>query len=264
MRTETLNALEAGISRQRTKGGANPRTLYDLVNGYVTLEGTIESRPGTVQHAELPAGTKGLIAFDSGMVVFASSLVGGMPSGYRCEVLLHPTDPDATLSIVWFAGAFLGFLYVVGQFSDGLIRHYWLQGATAWQAEHVYTLGELVEPTVRNGYTYKAHRLGAPGVLWAPDVARTVGDVVEPTEPNGFKYTVIDTLGANPRSGATEPDWPTEDGATIAEDTDITPSTAASTGTSTSSTALPEETRERYGRGLDDGFAGIVNRALDQ
>ena len=43
-----LNALKAGISRLRTKGGPDPETLYDLVNGYVTQAGTVESRPGTV------------------------------------------------------------------------------------------------------------------------------------------------------------------------------------------------------------------------
>ena len=55
-----INALTAGINRLRTKGGASNDGLYDLLNGYVTLAGTIVSRPGTVEDATLPAGTVGL------------------------------------------------------------------------------------------------------------------------------------------------------------------------------------------------------------
>ena len=52
---------------------------------------------------------------------------------------------------------------------------------------------------------------------WNAGVARAMGDVIEPTVYNGFKYTVIGTDGANPSSGSTEPDWPTEAGAQIIE-----------------------------------------------
>jgi hypothetical protein len=37
---------------------------------------------------------------------------------------------------------------------------------------------------------------------------------------NDFYYTVVDTQGTNPRSGSTEPTWPTEDGAQVFEDAD--------------------------------------------
>jgi hypothetical protein len=44
--------------------------------------------------------------------------------------------------------------------------------------------------------------------------------VVEPTVYNDYYYTVVDTQGTTPRSGAVEPIWPTEDGAQVTEDAD--------------------------------------------
>src|SRR5690606_35861833 len=64
---------------------------------------------------------------------------------------------------------------------------------------------------------YQATRIGSPGAAWAAGVERTIGDVVEPTVYNGYKYTVTATTGANPTSGLIEPDWPTESGAQIIE-----------------------------------------------
>lgn len=255
-RTVALNALKQGINRLRDKGGADPESLYDLENGYVTLSGTIQSRPGTTAHATLPAGTKGLCAFDGALVVF-SNAAKTVPAGYSCEIIISPDDPALEVYEIHYAGPFLGYLYVAAEFTDGHVYHYWLQRRDAWQASTNYKLGDVVEPTVRNGYAYRAHRLGDPAVVWAANAPRAIGDVVEPTTPNGFEYTVIDTIGTSPRSGTVEPDWPAEDGATINEDADLTAGTATTTGTTTpSTTTVPADTLDRYGK-LRDGFGGL-------
>ncbi len=60
-RIVTLNAAKGGINRLRVKGGADPSTLYDLVNGYVDQAGVLCSRPGTENTVVLPGGaTKGM------------------------------------------------------------------------------------------------------------------------------------------------------------------------------------------------------------
>ena len=257
-RIVALNALTSGINRLRNKGGADAESLYDLENGYVTLAGTIQSRPGTVQDALLPAGTKGLCAFEGAMVVFSNAARTPMPAGYTCEVVVHPDDATLEVEAIHFAGPFLGVLYVAVGFEDGAVYHYWLQRRDPWTADTFYKVGDIVEPTVRNGYAYRAHRLGDPATVWAPNVARTIGDAVEPTVPNDYQYTVIDTLGTNPKSGTTEPVWPTEDGATVNEDTDLTPPTPPSTPTPpTTDTTLPPDIAERYDGRLGT-FAGRV------
>lgn len=219
-----LNALKAGINRLRTKGGADPSSLYDLVNGYVTIDGSIQSRPGTMRDAALPAGTKGLCAFDGGMVVFSDS-PKTMPAGYTCEVLAHPTDDTQTIAEIHFAAPFMGFIYVAAEFANGDVFHYWLQSGGTWTASTMYKVGDTVLPTVRNGLRYQTVLKSNPAA-WAPNVPRAVGDVVQPTVYNGWKYTVVEVAGDSPSSGATEPDWPELNGAQVSEDVDATPTPA--------------------------------------
>lgn len=219
MRTQVLNTLKSGINRLRTKGGVDPSSLYDLLNGYVTIDGGTQSRPGTVEDATLPAGTVGLVAFNGAMVVFSGAPVTGMPSGYTCIVLPHPTDQTQTIKIIHFAAPFLGKLFVVVEFANGDIFYYWLAGADTWVADHAYNITDMVEPTVPNGYVYKIGNNQFPQA-WQPNQNYVVGDVVVPTVLNGWKFTVIEADGTNPASGGTEPVWPTSDGATVTEEHD--------------------------------------------
>lgn len=243
-RQVVLNALKGGISRLRTKGGADPSTLYDLVNGWVTQAGTSESRPGTENDAVLPAGTRGLRAFDGKLLVFSDSMKT-VPPDYRCDILIHPTNDAATLRYIHFAAPFLGYPYVVAEWSDGAVFHYWLQDAERWQALTNYSLNAAILPTVDNGFAYAAERLSSPGQIWAAGAPRAVGDRVEPTVPNGFEYVAIEVYGDNPASGTVEPAWPTVAGATVNEDVDgstVTPAPAAGNP----STTPPQEVIDRY------------------
>lgn len=250
MRTINLNAVKAGITRLRDKAGASPESLFDLVNGYPTAAGTIRSRQGSACETNELAGTKGLVVFRDKMVVFADHVVELSNPDYRVEVLRHP-DPDggATLDDIRYAQPFLGYLYVVARWSDGTVKHYWLQEGIAWQANHVYQIGEVVIPTEPNGFAYRATRLDAPAPAWEPNKAREVGDRREPTTANGYVYTVIDTVGANPRSGATEPTWNTGAGSITNEDADNPPPPApppGSGGGGGGGDDLPPGTRDRY------------------
>ncbi len=249
-RLQQLNASTGGINRQRVKGGPKPTNLYDLINGYVDASGAPTSRPGTEQDIALPSDTKGLCAFDGGMVVFSHlPQTTGNPK-YTVETIIHPTDPSSALTEIHFAGPYLGYLYVAAEFANGDVFHYWLQRRDTWQPNTVYQVGDVVEPMVPNGYAYRANRIGEPGVAWAPDVARTIGDKVEPTTANGYEYTVIDTMGANPHSGTTEPTWPEQDGGVVVEETNGAGATTPSTPSNPTSTELPAEVEERYGTGL--------------
>lgn len=220
MRTVVLNTLSGGINRLRIRGGASPNVLYDLENGHVTAANTVESRPGTVSSAILPAGTKGLCAFGGKLHVFATSVIAPGNALYVVNILRHPTTGFAgTLREIHFAQPFLGYLYVVAEFSDGAVYHYWLQPASAWTANTAVKVGDIRAPSVANGFVYEAVRLSPAAPLWAPDVVRAVNNVVEPTIANGFAYTVTSTIGSAPRSGTTEPTWPKAVGATVYEDT---------------------------------------------
>lgn len=258
-RPVTLNTLKGGINRLRQKGGASQQVLYDLLNGYVTADNSIESRPGTETHATLPANTKGLCAFDGGLVVF-SHAAQTMPAGYSCEVINHPEFPGMEIQEIHFAGPYLGYLYVVAEFADASVYHYWLERRDPWAASTDYVPGDIVEPTVRNGFAYRATRLNAPLLVWQPNVPRTVGNTIEPTVANGFYFEVTATSGSSPKSGTVEPNWPTESGATIFEDTDLTPPEAPVTGNTSTDPTLPPSVDERYAGTLAGTLMNIGNR----
>lgn len=258
-RVQQLNASTGGINRLRIKGGPKPTNLYDLVDGYVDASGAPTSRPGTEHDVLLPEGTKGLMAFDGGMLVFSHLALTTDNPKYTVERITHPTIPTAPLLEIHFAGPFLGYPYVAAEFVNGDVFHYWLQAREPWAANTAYQEGDVVEPSTPNGFAYRAHRVGAPGIAWAPNVARTLGDVIEPTVANGYEYTVIDTLGATPRSGATEPVWPESDGAIVLEETNGAIESTTTT-TSDGTTTLPADVEDRYGTGMagDSGRTSAV------
>lgn len=253
MRAVALSATKAGITRLREKGGADPETLYDLVNGYVNAARAPTARHGTVLEHTLPAGTKGLVYFDEKFVVFAASSVEMTDPDYRCEALAHPTSAAADIATIHFAAPFLGYLYVVVEFDNGDVFHYLTRTADQWAADTAHDLGDMVQPTIPNGYLYRAHRLNPAGVTWAAGVSREVGDVLEPTVFTGWEHTVTTVIGANPRSGTTEPDWAETDGGITIEDTGLTVPPPPTTGTTTPpTTKLPHDVRDRYGDFRDE------------
>jgi hypothetical protein len=217
------------MTRLRRKGNASPATLYDCLNAYITISGTIKPRPGTVIDTVLPAGTKGLVAHDGKMHVFSHAPVTMTDDRYVCVTLRHPTDQNTAIRAIHFAAPFMGNIYVVAAFEDGSQWHYWAEELDAWVADTDYQPGDRVFPSVTNGYAYKATRIGSPAPVWAPGVQRAVNDVIEPTVGNGFNYTCIATTGTNPASGTSEPTWPTENGSTVIEEaftgTETTPPT---------------------------------------
>jgi hypothetical protein len=234
-----LTVVAGGINRLRVKGNADKNSLFDLLNAYVTQAGTVKVRPGTYRAANIAAysaagATKGLVAYQDYFHVFAISVVA-VPPGYQVHVLNHPQQPTAPISEINFAAPYLGGLYVVATFAVttaieeeyGATYHYWIQSsqggdnANTWEANTDYQIGDVVIPTTVNGLTYVASRKNPANPLWTANTVEAEGNVVEPNTANGFQYTVTATLGATPTTGATEPDWPTTDGATVIEDSSL-------------------------------------------
>lgn len=247
MRTLALTTASAGITRQRDRGGARPDTLYDLTNAYAQAAGNIRPRFGTVLVHTLPSGTKGLTAFAGKLHVFAESYVDPESADFTINVLAHPTDADVSLFEVHFAQPFLGFLYVAAEFANGDVYHYWLQNSGTWEAETVYCDGDMILPTVENGLAYRPTRTTDDAPQWQADVPRQIGERISPTTDSCFEFEVVEVIGDDPRSGETEPVWPTEEGAEVWEDTNIPyepPPTPAATSSDT-----PPSVRTRYASG---------------
>lgn len=246
MKTQSLSAVKAGITRLRDKGGASADSLFDLLNGYVTAARTIKMRPGSRIETVVPDGTIGLIYFRDRFWVFANQSMGSPTDTYRVEVLRHPTQTAAQLKDIHFAVPFLGYPYVVAEFDNENVFHYWLEEGEVWQPGKTYFPGALVRPTTGNGLAYRLEGDTSAYTPWTPNVGRSVGDVVVPTIDNGFKYTVTETTGASARSGTTEPAWPTNAGETVYEDANIPNALGSNT---TTTPAVPPNVKDRYGPG---------------
>lgn len=221
MRSSNLTTQNAGMTRLRRKGNADPGTLYECLNGYITLSGTIKPRPGTETYAVLPEGTAGLCAYEGKLVVFTSRDYEPTEQVSFAQVK-HPYSPSLDVTQVHFAQPFMGFIYAVIEFEDKQFYHYWLEILEPWEPNTVYPEGTYVAPSEANGFMYEAVRDTLQNPVWAADVSRSVGERIEPTVPNGFYYECVATSGDNPRSGTIEPPWPTEDGLTIIESQSIT------------------------------------------
>lgn len=256
MRSVAINSLKKGIDRTRVKGWADPEALFNAVNMWVTVSLSARPRPGTVIDAILPAGTIGLTTFRGKLVVFSDHEVDltGFDQ-YELEILTYPGTAGPSLFKIHFAEPFLGFLYVSAEWSTGEVFHYWLREPSTWEANKIYKFGDLVQPSTPNGFVYEATRLLPADPVWTPNSAVVVGDRREPTVPNSFTYEVIDTIGTNPRTGTTEPDWPTEADAIINEDADFD-ATVPPAGGGSSDTTPPSSVSDRYGTGPDAPISG--------
>jgi uncharacterized membrane protein YgcG len=221
----SLTQLKQGINRLRVKGGANPESLYDLKNGYITLSGTTKGRGGTVRSLTLPADTKGLTVFGGKLVTFHHNSTAGGSALVDIKVLVHPSNTTAKLRKIHFAQPFNGYLYVVAEYDDDTVFHFYLNDHSAWQANKIYQAGDIVRPTVPNGRLYVARAMPNTRPRWAAGVVRALNNEIIPTTDNGYYYKCVAVEG-NKQSGNTEPTWPTTPLATVVENS----STAALAG----------------------------------
>ena len=241
-----LTAIQGGITRLRVKGAALKQSLYDALNCYVTMQGTVKVRGGTIRKASLNTATKGLVAFKNAFHVFANSFVS-VPSGFECDVLVNPNDVTQAVKKIHFAAPFMGFPYVVAEFANGDIYHYWLQTDGVWTANTIHFNGDFVTPTVPNGFAYAATRLEPAHPVWQPDVNVTLNSIYEPTVYSGYMFKAIAVAGASPHTGSIEPQWPTTENATVQEFGDFSVSSGASSSSSTSSQQPGSSITDRYG-----------------
>lgn len=206
-----------GINLLRSKGGASPKGLFDLQNGWVTQKKTINARPGCGDpYAVAPTGTKGGVGFENKIHTFASSVVANSDPLVVVNVLKHPTGGAAALSTIHRAFPVLGRLYVVAEFADGVVQHYWLQRQTAWAPSTIYQFGKVVSPPADNGFVYEITNASVL-LPWAADTEYALNAEVLPTVANGFKYKATTVVGSPARSGTVEPTWPTTESATVLE-----------------------------------------------
>lgn len=112
-----------GMDRRRKRVSGVPGTLWTLKNGHITRGGDIERAKRFVPKYTLPASTFGLAKIRRQLYVFGSIAPPAMPNGVLYQQLTAPNTPAMTrvLDVKTFANQ----LYVVAEFADGNIYHYY-------------------------------------------------------------------------------------------------------------------------------------------
>lgn len=105
---------------ETTPGGV----LIQADNGHITAGGEFESRAAFVETHQLPAGTFGLAATRSQLVVFGSIAAPAMPAGVAYQRIQHPNGVTALVSVPSW-DLYAGKIYVVGVFADGSVHHFY-------------------------------------------------------------------------------------------------------------------------------------------
>lgn len=105
---------------ETTPGGV----LIQADDGHITAGGEFESRAAFVETHTLPAGTFGLAATRSQLVVFGSAAAPTMPAGVAYQRIQHP-DGVTALADVPSWDLYAGKIYVVGVFADGSVHHFY-------------------------------------------------------------------------------------------------------------------------------------------
>lgn len=128
-----IDDFRLGMDRRKQRVAGVPGALWTGQNGHITRGGDFERRKKFVVKYSLPSGlTFGLAQVNTQLYAFGEgSVPGGMPAGITYQRLEHPSS--ATMVGILDVTTFSSKLYVVAQFADGSIYHYY-DGTrvTAW------------------------------------------------------------------------------------------------------------------------------------
>lgn len=201
----------AGLDTRRMFEAAAGGVLIRARNGHITSGGEFEARLAFVPEYDLPAGTHGLFYDRTSIVVFGSIAPPSMPPGVSYQRIEHPDE--VPLARVLSAELFSGKVYVVGEFEDGSIHHFydgvrvedWFDGRARAAFE---VTGGSITPALKAQGSFEI----TGGTL---DPANTI-DAVEidgvdilgaPVEHTGSNATTASAVAAQINSYTSAPDY---------------------------------------------------------
>ena len=113
-----------GVDRSRPIYAGISGSLWSGINGHVTRGGDFEKRKAFQATYALPTGTFGCAAAGSALYVFGSGADPGVPSGVTYQRLQHPDGITGMSAVLW-TERYNGLLYVIAEFTDSSIHHYY-------------------------------------------------------------------------------------------------------------------------------------------
>lgn len=122
-----IEDFKAGLDTRRMAVSSVPGSLVELTNAHITRGGEIEKRPAFVPVSTLPPNTFGLSSVGTNMYIFGSiaapSLSADAPANLTYQKLDHPSG--LAMTKVLHVNGFTGLPYVVAQYADGSVWHFY-------------------------------------------------------------------------------------------------------------------------------------------
>lgn len=189
-----IDDFKLGMDRRRARIAGTLGALWTGVNGHITRGGDFERRKKFVMKYALPVGTFGLAVVNNRLYTFGSiPEPSGLPAAVKYQRLQHTGSSDLKEVLDWTP--FDGKLYVVAEFENGDIYHYY-DGArvTAWDALAAGVADTLASPAAR--LAEKVDRL-EPFVATAVGPVITISSAVPGRAITITKNTVNESGGTN-------------------------------------------------------------------
>ena len=124
-----IEDFRSGMDTRRMPVLSTPGSLLRLVNGHINRGGEIEKRLAFVEQMDMPANTFGLAAVGGTLYTFGSVAAASVtfpanaPANLVYQQLSHPSA--AAMAKVLQVSAFSGLPYVIAQYDDGSIYHFY-------------------------------------------------------------------------------------------------------------------------------------------
>lgn len=205
MATIWVQQFTGGLDARRLPETLQGNTLLLGRDGHITRGGEFEKRAAFVKVGTLPAGeTKGLGATPAvGLYVFGSAAVPGiLPAGVTYQRLIHPTNATLDLARVLSIDVYAGKLYVVAEFSDASVNHYY-DGAVVpdWydgRARAAVTITGGSGGGAISSITIGGVEVLGASVSWNSTAAQTAADVAAQINlylsPPDYTATAVDNV----------------------------------------------------------------------
>lgn len=176
-----IEHFQNGLDSRRLLETTQDNSLVKAVNCHITRGGEIEKRKAFVPLFSLPPGTVGLYMQDGPIynVWGTGEKPDNLPWGVKYWRLTREDASNAALTRILDVEEFYGNLYVVAEFADGEIRHYWRnQEVTGTRPEEPDGLPEPEPPpdqdpgnttlTVSVSDVSRTYTDGPDELIWGP------------------------------------------------------------------------------------------------
>lgn len=130
-RSISFDRFDYGLDLRKGQSTSDANRLRVLKNAYTTEGRTIRKRPGTTKVATLESGTTGLFAGGGKLNTFygGTGTITHANTTFQAHNVRHPTTAALALSKVHYGDFFNGFLYAAVEYSNGDIKHHYMDGA---------------------------------------------------------------------------------------------------------------------------------------